>query len=80
MVGMFSYQDMTNLEILKQRRNLYLKAERDILSGQTVEIEGMRITRADLETVRRMINNLTNEIAEMSRGKRRPRIRIGVPM
>lgn len=77
---MFSYQDMTSLEILKQRLVLYRQAERDILSGQTVEIEGMRITRADLETVRRMINNLTNEIAEMSRTKRRPRIRIGVPM
>lgn len=77
---MFSYQDMTSLEILKQRLLLYRQAEREILSGQTVEIEGMRITRADLEIVRKMINNLTNQIAEMTRKERRPRIRIGVPM
>ena len=72
--------DMTTLEILKQRLTLYLKAERDILSGQTIEIEGMRITRADLDIVRRIINNLTAQIAEVSRKAQRPRIRIGVPL
>ena len=56
---------MTRQELLRQRLALYLKAERDILSGQTVEVEGMRITRADIDIVRRQINNLQNELSEI---------------
>ena len=70
---------MTKIEILRQRLALYLKAERDILSGQTVEIEGMRITRADLDTVRRMINSLTLQISQLERKTPRPRIRMVIP-
>lgn len=70
---------MTKIELLRQRLALYLKAERDILSGQTVEIEGMRITRADLDTVRRMINSLTSQISQLERKTPRSRIRMVIP-
>ena len=70
---------MTRTEVIRQRLTLYLKAERDILHGQTVEIEGMRITRADLDTVRKMINNLQNELTESMRTTPRSRIRQVIP-
>ena len=73
------FTQMTKIELLQQRLTLYLKAERDILSGQTVEIEGMRITRADLDTVRRQINNLRQQLTILSRLKPRPRIRQVIP-
>ena len=70
---------MTELEILRERLKLYLKAERDILSGQTVEVEGMRLTRASLDVVRRQINNLRIELRKLDRDKPRSRIRVIVP-
>ena len=75
---------MTRKELLTQRLLLYLKAERDITqSGQTVEIEGMRMTRANLETIRKEIRNLEGDIAgiaaqEARKGRRR--IRAVVPL
>ena len=70
---------MTNIEILRQRLALYLKAEHDILHGQTVEIEGMRITRADLDVIRKVINNLQHQLAGITRPKPRARIRQVIP-
>ena len=75
---------MTPKEITQRRLELYLKAESDItLHGQTVELEGMRISRADIDLVRKMIANLRKEldrIEEDEQGRRRPRIRAVVPV
>ena len=75
---------MTHKELLTQRLLLYLKAERDITEfGQTVEIEGMRITRANIDAVRAEIRNLKGEIAALEtkeRSKARSRIRAIVPL
>jgi hypothetical protein len=71
-------------EILIQRLNLYLKAERDVtLHGQTVELEGMRITRASLMDLRKEIANLKNDLAKLdakSSTKTKSRIRVIVPV
>ena len=75
---------MTPKEITQRRLELYLKAESDIdLHGQTVEIEGMRITRADLDVIRKMTANLRKELDRIEAdelGRRRPRIRAVVPV
>ena len=74
---------MTPKEITKRRLELYLKAEADItLHGQTVELEGMRVTRADLDVIRKMIANIRKELDRIDAdeaGRRRPRIRQVVP-
>ena len=74
---------MTPKEITQRRLELYLKAEADItLHGQTVELEGMRITRADLDVIRKMIANIRKELDRIEQdesGRRRPRIRQVVP-
>ncbi len=75
---------MTPKEITQRRLELYLKAEADItLHGQTVELEGMRVTRADLDVIRKMIANIRKELDRIEAdesGKRRPRIRQVVPV
>ena len=75
---------MTQKELLTQRLLLYLKAERDITNnGQTVEIEGMRITRPNIDAVRAEIRNLKGEIAALDakeKAKGRSRIRTVVPL
>ena len=74
---------MNYRQILNERLKLYLQAERDILSGQSVEVEGMKLTRADLDIVRRQINNLRNELDESGRvmlGQPRSRVRSVVPL
>ncbi len=74
---------MTPKEITQKRLELYLKAEADItLHGQTVELEGMRVTRADLDVIRKMIANIRKELDRIDAdesGRRRPRIRQVVP-
>lgn len=75
---------MTPKEITQRRLELYLKAEADItLHGQTVELEGMRVTRADLDVIRKMIANIRKELDRIDddeAGRRRPRIRQAVPV
>ena len=75
---------MTPKEITLRRLELYLKAEADItLHGQTVELEGMRVTRADLDVIRKMIANIRKELDRIEAdeiGRRRPRIRQAVPV
>lgn len=75
---------MTPKEITQRRLELYLKAEADItLHGQTVELEGMRVSRADLDVVREMIASIRKEldrITQVESGRRRPRIRAVVPV
>lgn len=61
-----------------------LKAIHEILrSGQTVTIEGMTLTRADLSNVRAMLNDIENDLAEEDRRARnasRSRVRVVVPI
>lgn len=75
---------MTPKEITQRRLEMYLKAEADItLHGQTVELEGMRVTRADLDVIRKMIANIRKELDRIEQdesGRRRPRIRQVVPV
>ena len=75
---------MTPKEITLRRLEQYLKAEADItLHGQTVELEGMRVTRADLDVIRKMIANIRKELERIDAdelGRRRPRIRQVVPV
>jgi hypothetical protein len=66
------------LEVKKVRLKLYLKAEIAILSGQSYEIEGLKLTRANLKEVQDMITRLENDVAKLS-GKRRARTKFIVP-
>ena len=50
------------LELLNNRLRLYLEAEKAILSGQSYRVEGLELTRPDLENVQNMIRKLQNDI------------------
>ena len=67
----------TRLEIKKARLKLYLAAEIAILKGQSYEIEGLKLTRANLKDVQSMIAQLESEIAKF--GKRPARMKYIVP-
>ncbi|MBR0151704.1 MAG: hypothetical protein IJP89_10115 [Synergistaceae bacterium] len=71
------------LEILRARLLMYYRAEKAILTGQSYEIEGLKLTRADLGKVIQMIAELEDEIRriEAESGFRvvRSRIRYVVP-
>lgn len=67
------------LRIKQERLMLYLKAEKAILSGQSYEIEGLKLTRPDLSEVRKMITKLEDEVKKLS-GARGARVRQVVPM
>ena len=71
------------LEILRARLLMYYRAEKAILTGQSYEIEGLKLTRADLRKVIQMIAELEDEIrrVEAESGFRvvRSRIRYVVP-
>ena len=73
----------TWLEIQKSRLLAYYECERAILSGQEYEIEGLRLTRADLKVVRDTINDLEHEIKKaeesMNSTKTRPRFKVVIP-
>ena len=71
---------MTRRELLEHQREDCLKTIHEILrSGQTVEIEGMRRTLPSLEKVRAMLNDIENELSELTRHEARsPRSRIKV--
>ena len=62
------------LEILKQRLELYLDAERKILSGQSYRVGSRELTRANLAEVRAVIDDLSNQI-DMADGSGRGSIR-----
>lgn len=61
------------LIILKNRLEMYLEAERKILSGQEYEIGNRRLRRADLKEVRAAIEDLADEIEmlESPQGRRK---------
>ena len=66
------------LAAAKARLTLYYKAEKAILSGQSYEIEGLKLTRADLGKVQDMIAALEKMVDRLS-AKPRSRRRIIVP-
>ena len=71
------------LEILKGRYREYLRAERAILQGQSYSLEGLSLTRANLDTVRKTIADLEAEILKTERAvnsSMRPRSRIVIPV
>ena len=67
------------LAVAKARLTLYYRAEKAILSGQSYEIEGLKLTRADLGKVQDMIADLENKVDRLS-AKPRPRRRVLVPV
>ncbi|MBQ7560769.1 MAG: hypothetical protein IJS99_02885 [Synergistaceae bacterium] len=71
------------LEILRHRLLNYYEAEQAILTGQEFELEGLRLTRADLKVVRDTINDLEHEITNyesaINPNKTRPRFRVVIP-
>ena len=65
------------IHIAESRLALYYKAEKAILSGQSYEIEGLKLTRANLKDVQSMINTLESKISALNaklRGQARFRI------
>lgn len=77
-VGCVMRKNKAKLEIKKNRLKLYLLAEKAILSGQSYEIEGLKLTRADLAAVQKWIAKLENEIAVLS-GSRGSRVKLVIP-
>ena len=65
------------IHISESRLALYYKAEKAILSGQSYEIEGLKLTRANLKDVQNMINTLESKISALKaklRGRAKFRI------
>ena len=71
------------LEITKARLLKYYECEQAILSGQEYEIEGLRLTRADLKVVRDTIFDLEHEVENLEQAvnpsRMRPRFRVVIP-
>ncbi|MBQ7578585.1 MAG: hypothetical protein IJT21_10020 [Synergistaceae bacterium] len=74
---------VAQLESDKRRLLNYLEAEQAILSGQEYEIEGLKLTRADLKTVTDMIANLEYKINRETEALKpkisRPRFKTIIP-
>ena len=65
------------IKIAESRLVLYYKAEKAILSGQSYEVEGLKLTRANLKDVQNMIAALENKISALKakmRGRSKFRI------
>ena len=68
------------IQIAQARLTLYYKAEKAILSGQSYEVEGLKLTRANLKDVQNMIAALENKISALkSRQRGRAKYRIVRP-
>lgn len=65
------------LAVLNERLEMYRRAEAAILSSQSYEMEGLKLTRANLADVQKQISRLEGEIARLSRV--RGRLRVIVP-
>ncbi|UZP67726.1 DUF6148 family protein [Desulfovibrio mangrovi] len=60
---------MTDAERTQNRLDAYYAAETAILAGhQSYTVEGTAYTRANLQDVQRMINQLRNELTAMRNG------------
>ena len=75
---MSELNNKTRLQVAKMRLELYLKAERAILSGQSYEAEGLKLTRANLADVQDMIADLEALIGKLEAGSYKRR-RVIVP-
>lgn len=65
------------IHIAESRLALYYKAEKAILNGQSYEVEGLKLTRANLKDVQSMISSLESKISALNaklRGRARYRI------
>lgn len=65
------------IHIAESRLTLYYKAEKAILSGQSYEIEGLKLTRANLKDVQSMIAALESKVSALKaqlRGRARFRV------
>ena len=78
MNDMISAGNKTRLELAQNRLALYLKAEKAILSGQSYEVEGLKLTRANLADVQDMIADLEALIGRLEAGSYKRR-RVIVP-
>ena len=58
------------IHIAESRLTLYYKAEKAILSGQSYEVEGLKLTRANLKDVQNMIASLENKISALKAKQR----------
>ncbi len=68
------------LQVAEGRLFSYLNAEQAILSGQSYEAEGLKLTRANLRDVQNMIASLKKEISALNaRLKGRASFRIVSP-
>lgn len=68
------------IQIAESRLILYYKAEKAILSGQSYEVEGLKLTRANLKDVQNMIAALENKISALKAKQRgRSKFRIVRP-
>ena len=65
------------IHIAESRLTLYYKAEKAILSGQSYEVEGLKLTRANLKDVQNMIASLENKISAL-KAKQRGRTKFRV--
>jgi len=65
------------LAALNERLEMYRRAEAAILSSQSYEMEGLKLTRANLADVQKQISRLEGEIARLS--SVRGRLRVIVP-
>lgn len=69
-------------ELLERRLLRYMEAEDAILSGQSYSVEGLSLTRADLDTVRKVIAQLDAQLSSLKAketGTNRTRMRFIVP-
>lgn len=71
------------MQIIEARLNLYLRAEKAILAGQSYSAEGLSLTRADLSDVQKIISELEREYSRLERklnpAYKRSRIRYVIP-
>ena len=68
------------IKIAESRLTLYYKAEKAILSGQSYEVEGLKLTRTNLRDVQNIIAALENKISALkSRQRGRAKYRIVRP-
>jgi hypothetical protein len=65
--------NVSRLDALRRRLEMYLAAEAAILSSQSYEMEGLKLTRANLEAVQRTISVLEGKIGRLSGGRGRMR-------
>lgn len=66
MKDFYCFMKKEEIQLAKSRLSLYLKAEKAILSGQSYEAEGLKLTRANLKEVQTMINQLKKELYALS--------------